>query len=80
MLRRILTCLLLAFLGLNAIFLVTISGYALTAATGDQGASNVLWWVAMVCLMATAIDLILLLVTLGFQALDSTAEQPNSDL
>ena len=79
MLRRLLTCLLLMFLVLNATFLVTISGYALTTATGDQGASHVLWWVSMVCLMATAVDLILLLVTLGFHALDTSADQVDSD-
>ena len=80
MLRRILSCLLLIFLVLNATLLVTISGYALTASTGDQGASQVLWWVSMVCLMATAIDLILLIVTLGFHTLGSSADQSKSDL
>ena len=80
MLRRILSCLLLVFFVLNATFLVTISGYALTSSTGDDGASKVLWWVAMACLMATAIDLILLLVTLGFQALDSSTDPSNSEL
>ena len=79
MLRRTLTCLLLIFLVLNATFLVTISGYALTTSTGDQGASHVLWWVSMVCLMATAIDLILLLITLGFHALNAPADQIDSD-
>ena len=79
MLRRMLSCLLLIFLVLNATFLVTISGYALTASTGDQGAAHVLWWVSMVCLMATAIDLILLLVTLGFHALDPSPDQSDSD-
>ncbi|MFP6574226.1 MAG: hypothetical protein VB912_03685 [Pirellulaceae bacterium] len=79
MLRRMLSCLLLIFLVLNATFLVTISGYALTASTGDQGASHVLWWVSMVCLMATAIDLMLLLVTLGFHALDPSPDQSDSD-
>ena len=79
MLRRMLTCLLLIFLVLNATFLVTMSGYAITAATGDQEASHVLWWVSMVCLMATAIDLILLLITLGFNALETSAEQADSD-
>ena len=74
MLRRMLSSLLLIFLVLNATFLVTISG-----STGDQGASHVLWWVSMVCLMATAIDLILLLVTLGFHALDPSPDQSDSD-
>jgi|GEM_PF-2881218 len=79
MLRRMLTCLLLVFLVLNATFLVTVGGYAITAATGDQGASHVLWWVSMVCLIATAIDLILLLITLGFHALETSAERGESE-
>ena len=80
MLRRALNYLLIIFVVLNATFLVTISGYALTASTGDLAASKVFWWVSMVCLMATAIDLILLLITLGFHALDSSAGPSDSEL
>jgi hypothetical protein len=80
MLRRTLNYLLIIFVVLNATFLVTISGYALSASTGDLGASKVLWWVSMICLMATAIDLILLLITLGFHAIDSSAGSSDSEL
>ncbi|MCP4812370.1 MAG: hypothetical protein GY888_07670 [Planctomycetaceae bacterium] len=80
MLRRALNYLLIIFVVLNATFLVTISGYALTASTGDLAASKVLWWVSMVCLMATVIDLILLLITLGFHAIDSSAGSSDSEL
>ena len=74
MLRRALKYLLVIFVVLNATFLVTITGYTLTDATGDHGAAKVLWWISMICLMTTAINLILLLITLGFHALDDSSE------
>ena len=53
---------------------------ALAAEDGGKDPSKVTGDKEELTLMATAIDLILLLVTLGFQALDSSADQSNPEL
>lgn len=50
-------------------FSVLMGGYALAHATKDSAGAAVLWWVAMACLMLICVDIVLLVGTLGANAL-----------
>jgi hypothetical protein len=70
MYRRILVPLVAAAPLLIVVFAVLMAASALAGATGDATASRVLFWIAMTALMLLATDLVLLVLTLGIDAID----------
>jgi hypothetical protein len=68
MLRRSILVLVFAQFVLLVAFLVLIGGYTLANATDDATGATVLWWIAMGCLMAVVVDVLLLVGVLGISA------------
>lgn len=60
-------------------FAVLMGGYALAQATGDATAAAVLWWVAIGCLLLTAVDLILLVGALGVAMITPPPPRPSAE-
>ncbi len=69
MLRRSILVLVFAQFVLLVAFLVLVGGYTLASATNDAIGATVLWWIAMGCLMAVVVDVLLLVGVLGISAL-----------
>jgi hypothetical protein len=67
--RSVLFTLVFALPLLVVTFAVVMGGHALAQATGDATGAQVLWWVAMGCLMLTCVDLVLLIGVLGARSL-----------
>ncbi len=67
--RRLLTILIAAFACLAVAFALLLSMSALVDALGDELGATVLRWVACGCGLLVAVDLILLLVALGLNAI-----------
>ena len=75
--RPILIFLVYALPLLIVAFGVLMGGYALAHSAGDQVGASVLWWIAMSCLMLTAADAVLLIGTLGVEALSKPDNRQN---
>jgi hypothetical protein len=69
MLQRLIVILVFSQFILLVGFTVLIGGYALAAATQDTPGATVLWWIAMGCLILLAVDVLLLIGTLGIAAI-----------
>ena len=68
--RRILVVLVLALPVLLVAFAVVMGGWGRAQGMGDPGGATALRWIAMGCLMLLVIDLILLLMALGLNAIE----------
>jgi hypothetical protein len=69
MLRRSILVLVFTQFVLLVAFLVLVGGYTLASATDDAIGATVLWWLAMGCMMAVAVDVLLLVGVLGISAI-----------
>ena len=74
--RRVITVLIAGFATLGVAFSLVMAVSALVDALGDAPGAVVLRWVACGCGILLAIDLILLVVVLGLNAID---EAPRHD-
>ncbi len=68
--RRLLAVLVLTLPILVVAFAVVMGGQALAQATGDASGARGLFWVGMSCLMLLVVDLLLLVMALGINAMD----------
>ena len=60
-------------------FSVLMGAESIAQAAKDYTAALVLWWIALGCLLVTIIDLLLLVVTLGIEALTRHDHDRNVD-
>ena len=77
--RQILAFLVYALPLLVVAFAVLMGGFSLASATNDQPGANVLWWIAMSCLMLTAADVVLLVGALGVNSLSRPDNRSDGD-
>ena len=66
--RSVLLVLVYALPLLVVLFAVTMAGRELSQSTGDAAGANFLWRLATICLILLATDVVLLVGTLGIQA------------
>ncbi len=76
--RRMITILVAGFAILGVAFAVLLAVSQLVAALGDVLGATVLRWIACGCGILVAIDLVLLLVSLGLNAMEDTPSQRNA--
>ena len=74
--RRVITVLVAGFTSLGVAFSLLLAGSLLVEGLGDALGAMVLRWVAWGCGILLAIDLVLLVVALGLNAID---EAPRDD-
>jgi hypothetical protein len=72
--KRILTVLVLALPVLVVAFAVVMGGWGLAQGMGDPAGATALRWIAVTCLMLLVIDVLLLLMALGVNAIEERRE------
>ncbi|MBC7854525.1 MAG: hypothetical protein IAF94_13915 [Pirellulaceae bacterium] len=70
--RRILVVLVLALPVLVVAFAVVMGGWGLAQGMEDPGGAAALRWIAMACLMLLIIDVLLLMMALGLNAIEAS--------
>ena len=77
--RRVITVLVAGFASLGVAFALVLAVSTLVAALGDAFGATALRWVACGCGILVVVDLILLVVALGLNAIDDTDRRGGND-
>ncbi|MDP6556765.1 MAG: hypothetical protein QGG71_18985 [Pirellulaceae bacterium] len=77
--RRVITVLVAGFATLGVAFSLLMAVSMLVAALGDAPGATVLRWVACGCGILVAIDLVLLVVALGLNAIDGASRHDENE-
>ena len=77
--RRFLTILVYGLPILVVAFGVLMGAKSLAQATNDTVAANVLWWIAVACLVTLLVNLVLLVGVLGVEALSRQDNRRGGD-
>lgn len=77
--RRVITVLVAGFATIGVAFALLMAASMLAAALGDALGARVLAWVATGCGLLLAIDLVLLVVALGLNAIDQAPRHDESE-
>ncbi|MFN0020158.1 MAG: hypothetical protein ACKVP0_18005 [Pirellulaceae bacterium] len=77
--RRILTVLVLGLPVLLVAFAVVMGGWGLAQGMGDPAGATALRWIGVACLMLLVIDVVLLVMALGLNAIEASGGREPPD-